>query len=77
MGELIILGDSSPLSETPLEFVRRNGPTLTHEIQYRFGLRHAKDAYELMVKLRRKKLVTSKRVTHEFGASLEWKVIDA
>lgn len=58
-------------AETPLQFVRRNGPTLTHEIGIRFGMR-VNDALRTMKALERAGSVTSRRVAFEHGAGLEW-----
>jgi DNA-binding MarR family transcriptional regulator len=57
--------------ETPVEFVRRNGPTLTSEIGFRFGLR-VQDALRTMKTLERAGSVTSRRVAYAQGAGLEW-----
>ena len=61
--------------ETPLEFVTRNGPTLTHEIARRFGT-DIKTALQIMKALERRGLVQSRRVAFEHGAGLEWSLVE-
>ena len=60
-------------SETPAAFVKRNGPTLTHEIGIRFGL-DVREALKVMKKLERAGEVKSRRVAFDYGAGLEWTV---
>jgi predicted ArsR family transcriptional regulator len=57
--------------ETPVEFVKRNGPTLTSEIGFRFGL-CVQDALRTMKALERTGCVTSRRVAYAQGAGFEW-----
>jgi hypothetical protein len=60
-------------NETPIDFLRRNGPTLTHEFAMRFGL-DRDDALIELKRLERAGELTKRRVAFSYGAGYEWKV---
>jgi hypothetical protein len=64
------------MHETPLEFIRRNGPTLTHEIALRFGM-DQREALKVMKGLQRSGQAKSRRVAFDYGAGLEWTIADS
>lgn len=68
MAEIVTL-----FQETPLEFVRKNGPTLTHEVALRFNM-DVQTALKAMKHLENHGLAKSRRVSFEHGAGYEWTV---
>lgn len=76
MAEITRIGEVVRISEeTPEEFVRRNGPTLTHEVAYRFGIA-VDEALKVMKRLEKDGKVSSRRATFTHGAGYEWRAIN-
>ena len=69
MGEVVTI-----YHETPLEFVARNGPTLTNEVAFRFSW-YVADALRTMKALEAEGKVKSRRVSFDVGAGYEWTVL--
>jgi DNA-binding Lrp family transcriptional regulator len=59
--------------ETPLEFIRRNGPTLTWEVANRFSL-DQREALKIMKALEKTGAIKSKRVAYDIAAGKQWEM---